>query len=95
MFNTSERKARYLKNIILEHGMLALPNLKTGRALTPEIEILIQKIYKHDGMSRMMPGIKDFESVKNVDGTRSHIRKGYYYAISTGYMLNLHQNTKA
>ena len=43
--------------------------------MTPEAKTLVKKFYEHDDISKMMPGMKDFVSIKNNDGTRSHIQK--------------------
>ena len=50
-------------------------NPKTESALTPETDTLVKKFYECDDLNRMIPGIKDFASVKNDDGTHSHIQK--------------------
>ena len=65
VFNTSERKARNVEELVL-------PNPKTRRALASED---VEKFYKRDEISRMMPGMKDFVWVKNDDGTRIYIQK--------------------
>ena len=75
VFNITVRKARYVKKIVSVHGIFTFHNLKTGRALTPETKTLVKKLYKRNDISRMLPGMKDFVSIKNVDGTRSHIQK--------------------
>ena len=75
MFNTSERKARNVKKLVSELEILTLPNPKTLKELTPESETLVEKFYERDDISRMMPGMKYFLSVKDDDGNRSHICK--------------------
>ena len=64
VFGTSERQAIKVKQLVSEHGILILPNPKKGRALFLEIETLAKTFYERDDISRMMPGIKDFVSVK-------------------------------
>ena len=75
VFSTSERQAIEVKQLVSEHGILILPNTKKVRALPLEIETLVRTFYERDDISRMMPGMKDFLSVKNDDGTRSHVQK--------------------
>ena len=75
VFVTSERQAIKMKKLFLEHEIHILPNPKKGRALPLEIEKLVKTFYGRDDISRMMPGMKDFVSVKNDDGTRSHVQK--------------------
>ena len=74
VFGTSERQAIKVKQLLSEHGILILPNPKKGRALPLEIETLVKTFYECDEISRMMPGMKDFLSVKNDDGTRSNVQ---------------------
>ena len=71
----SERHEIKVKQLVSEHGILILPNPKKGRALPLEIETLVKTFYERDGISQMMPGIKDFVSVKNDDGTRARVQK--------------------
>ena len=40
-----------------------------------EIETLVKTFYERDDIIRMMTRMKDFVSVKNDDGTRSHVQK--------------------
>ena len=64
MFGTSEWQAIKVKQLVSEDGILILPNPKKGRALPVEIETLVKTFYERDGISRMMPGIKDFVGKK-------------------------------
>ncbi|KYM96890.1 hypothetical protein ALC62_12427 [Cyphomyrmex costatus] len=58
-----------------EHGILALPNAKKGGSKLPsETENLI-KAFLNDENSRLLPGMKDFVSVRNKDGSREHVQK--------------------
>ena len=75
MLGTSEWKAIKVKQLVLEHEILILPNPKKGRALPLEIEILVKTFYERDDISRMMSRMKEFVSVKNCNGTRSHVQK--------------------
>ena len=90
MFGTSERQAIKVKELISEHGILILPIPKKGRSLPVEIETLVKTFYERDDISRMMPGMKDFVSVKNDDGSRSHVQKRLLLCnINKLYMHNL------
>lgn len=51
------------------------PNPRSGRKLSVETEDLVRKFYLREDVSRVMPGKKDFISVKLNDGKRSHIQK--------------------
>ena len=68
VFGTSKRRAIEVKQLVSEHGILILPNSKKGRALPLKIETLVNTFYEQDDISRMIPGIEDFVSVKNDDG---------------------------
>ena len=75
VFGRSERQAIKVKKLVSEHGILILPNSKKGRALTLKTKTLVKTFYERDDISRMMPGMKDFVSVKNYNGTRSRVQK--------------------
>ena len=75
VFGTPERQAIKVKQLFSEHWIIILPNPKKGRALPLQIETLVKTFYERDDISQMMPGIKDFLSVKNDDRTRSHVQK--------------------
>ena len=60
---------------VLPFGILTSPNLKKGKTLDSDIENLVKKIYLDDENSRIMPGMKDFVSVKKDDGSREHVQK--------------------
>ena len=64
-----------MKQLVSDHGILILLNPKRVRTLPLEIETLVKTFYERDDISRMMSGIKDFVSVKNDNGTRSHVQK--------------------
>ena len=73
VFGTSERQVIKVKQLVSEHGIFILPNPKKGRALPLEIETLVKTFYERDEISPMTPGMKDFVTIKNDDGTRSHV----------------------
>ena len=69
----SKWQAIKVKQSVSENGILILPNPKRGKAWPLEIETLVKTFYERDDISRMMPGMKYFVSVKNYNGTRSNI----------------------
>ena len=60
-------------------------------ALRSKIENLYKKCYLDDENSRMMPGMKDFVSVKKDDGSRKHDKKKLILC----NLSELHPNFKA
>lgn len=75
-FNASERQVRKAKEMVAEHGILTLPNSKKARnKLTSETESLVKAFYANDENSRLLPGMKDFVSVKKDDGSREQVQK--------------------
>ena len=69
-----ERQTRKAKKLTADNGILT-PNLKKGKTLDSEIENLVKKFYLDDENSHMIPGMKDFISVKKDDGRREHVKK--------------------
>ena len=65
---------RKAKNLVKELGILATPNPKLGNTLNPQTALHIQQFYESDDISRLMPGRKDFVSVKQ-GKQRVHIQK--------------------
>ncbi|KYM99353.1 hypothetical protein ALC62_01883 [Cyphomyrmex costatus] len=62
------------KTTATENGILEGPNPKSHPALQENVANAIVTFYQSDEFSRVMPGQKDYVSVK-VDGTRHHIQK--------------------
>lgn len=58
------RKARKLQQ---EHGILPTPSSARGKPLSCEVVQAIKQFYCEDDVSRIMPGAKDFVSVKEGD----------------------------
>ena len=63
-----------MKLLVKEKGILSLPDPKPGHSLPQETADLVVAFYESDESSRMMPGKKDFMSVKDAGGRR-HIQK--------------------
>ena len=74
-FNVSERQARKAIQLVKEHGILTSPMPKKGRLLSAEVKNLVVNFYSDDENSRMLPGKKDYVSVKKEDGSREHQQK--------------------
>ena len=73
-FNTTNFMARQAKELVKEKGVLAMPDLKRGHALTEQTVHLVQSFYRSDEVSRVMPGRKDYVSVREGEG-RVHVQK--------------------
>ena len=73
-FGASNYMVRKAKELVKEKGILSTPNPKPGHALPAETTDLVQSFYECDEVSRMMPGCKDFVSVRQAEG-RVHVQK--------------------
>ena len=62
------------KKLIIEKGILSNPNPKPSHSITQSKIDLVVSFYESDDSSRLMPGIKDFVSVKQADGRRVHVQ---------------------
>ena len=65
--------ARQSKKLVEESGILSLPGLACGPSLPSETVSIASSFYESDDISHVMPGKKDFVSVK--EGKREHIQK--------------------
>jgi hypothetical protein len=59
------KRTRLLKQ---EKGILAVPDPKRGRKISPEEIDIVQEFYLSDEFSRLMPGMNDYISVRLQDG---------------------------
>lgn len=66
--------ARQAKSLVKEHGILSTPNHLSGHPLPRESVDCVTQFYEDDQFSRIMPGKKDFISVREPQG-RAHIQK--------------------
>ena len=71
----SERQTRKVKKLVAENGILSSPNLKKSKTLDSEIENFVKKFYLDDENIRIMPGMKDFVSVKKMMAPVSTFKK--------------------
>ena len=63
-FGVSNYMARKTKELVKTKGILSTPNPKPGKMLSNDTVKLIHSFYNDDEISRCMPGIKDFITVK-------------------------------
>jgi transposase len=73
-FGVSTYMARKSKKLVEEKGILSLPDPVRGPSLLQETVDIVCAFYESDDISRVMPGKKDFVSVKK-EGKRQHIQK--------------------
>jgi len=73
-FAASNYMARKAKELIKEQGIFSSPNPKHGYGLSLTTVKLVQAFYEFDEISRIMPGRKDFVSIRQGD-QRTHVQK--------------------
>ncbi|KAL5480015.1 hypothetical protein EMCRGX_G023629 [Ephydatia muelleri] len=71
MFNASRYLAGQAKRLVAEKGVLSSPNPSEDHGVNVAFEE-VNKFYLSDDISRVMPGKKDFVSVRGADGKRVH-----------------------
>ena len=68
-FGASNYMARKAKQLVREHGILATPDPRPGRpSLSKSVVDQVVSFYENDSFSRMMPGKKDYVSIKTDHG---------------------------
>lgn len=78
LLSTPESKlGRYsVELMFLVHLKTELLNIfRIGRTITHQMLLKIENFYNDDEYSALMPGMKDFVSVRNNDGNRVHVQK--------------------
>lgn len=55
---------RKAKVLVKQKGILSTPNPRHGHTLAEETSDLVRSFYESDDLSRMMPGKKDYVSVR-------------------------------
>lgn len=73
-FSASDYMVRRAKQLVAEHGILVTPNPKPGKTLCEKTVQCVRDFYCDHDVSRMMPGRKDFVSVKE-NGITVHKQK--------------------
>ena len=89
-FGVSNFMARTAKKLVREKGILSTPNPKPSHSITQSRIDLVVSFYESDDSSWLMPGMKDFVSVKQTDGRRVHVQK----RLVLSYLRELYQNFK-
>ena len=89
-FGMSNFMARTAKKLVREKGILSTPNPKPSNSITQTKVHLVVSFYESDESSRLMPGMKDFVSVKQLDGKRVHYQK----RLILSNLQELYQNFK-
>ena len=67
-FGASNFMARRAKQLLMEKGVMSTPDSKPRHCIAKKSIDLVVGFYESDNSSRMMPGRKDFVSVKQVHG---------------------------
>ena len=73
-FGASNFMARKAKQLVKEKGVLSSPDPRPGHSIPRETSDLVIAFYEDDSFSRLMPGKKDFVSVKFEHG-RTQVQK--------------------
>lgn len=73
-FGASNYMVRKAKHLVKVKGIMSTPNPKSGNPLPSHVADLVAEFYESDEVSRMMPGKKDFVSVRK-GGQRVHMQK--------------------
>ena len=79
-FHCSEYMTMHAKCLVNENGVLSTPNPQFGKRLHSEIAAKVEDFQHSPDVSRQMPGLKDYVSVKGVDV--SHERKQKFVLLS-------------
>ena len=73
-FGVSNLVAWTAKKLVREKSILSTPNPKPSHSIT-QTKVDLVSFYESDESSWLMTGVKDFVSVKQLDGKRVHIQK--------------------
>ena len=79
--NCSKREAREAKDLIANSGIFSIPTKKRGNLLPADTVNSVKSFYERDDVSRIMPGLKDYLSIKQINGKREHTEKYYCLVI--------------
>lgn len=88
-FDVSQYMAKQAKKLVFEKGIMSIPNKRMPTFPSETVE-LIQDFYKSEEVSRIMPGKKDFKSVKK-ENTKVHEQK-YLILCNLKEAYNLYKN---
>lgn len=73
-FGPSDYMVRRARELVKQKGILSTPNLKPGHSIAAETCESVCRFYDSDEVSRIMPGKKDFVSVR-LGEKREHFQK--------------------
>lgn len=73
-FGASDYMVRRARELVKQNGILSSPNLKPGHSIAAETCESVCRFYESDEVSRIMPGKKDFVSVR-LGEKREHFQK--------------------
>ena len=73
-FGASDYMVRRARELVIQNGILSSPNLKPGHSIAAETCESVCRFYESDEVSRIMPGKKDFVSVR-LGKKREHFQK--------------------
>lgn len=74
-FGVTNYFARKAKALQKDKGVLSTADPKPGKTLDEETVLEVKGFYCSDDVSRIMPGKKDYTSIKNNDGIRIQVQK--------------------
>lgn len=74
-FGCTEREAREAINLVSSSGVFSTPAKKSGKVLPADTVNSVKTFYERDDISRIMPRLKDYISIKQSNGKREHIQK--------------------
>ena len=74
-FGVTNYMAKRVKKLVEDKGVLSSPNFNAGKPLPESTLEQVRKFYSHDDISWVMPGKKDFVSVRNANGIKVHQQK--------------------
>ena len=75
VFGVTKCMARCGKKLVEVKGIMSTPIAKAGKSLPESTVQLVTTFYCHDDISRVMPGTKDFLSVRNESGEKEQRQK--------------------
>jgi hypothetical protein len=72
--SASNYMIRRAKQLVMDHGIISSPNPKSGKTLNEVAVEVVKSFYDSDEVSRVMPGKKDYLSIK-VSGVKVNEQK--------------------
>ncbi|XP_044013077.1 uncharacterized protein LOC122855606 [Aphidius gifuensis] len=72
---TTKHMATVSKQLVEQKGLLSLPEPKKGKKISESTKRLVLDFYNDERNSSTMPGKKDFLSIRDESGKRTHVQK--------------------